>query len=135
MGSGGTPTTPGWWHTWTGEPSVLDWTGLDWTPRLGTHVISAILNVGQSVEEDWPLYIKDNDGGDHKVVLAAGSYWLLYIKDNDKVREGRVYWDLKLSCVSGLVFACMPMATFSLEWVYCRWIFLHFLTNDKICHA
>lgn len=40
--------------------------------RLGTHVISAILNVGQSVEEDWPLFIKDNDGGDHRVVLAPG---------------------------------------------------------------
>jgi hypothetical protein len=40
--------------------------------RLGTHVISAIINVGQDVEEDWPLFIKDNSGGSHEVVLAPG---------------------------------------------------------------
>ena len=40
--------------------------------RFNTHVISAIINLGQSVSEDWPLYIKDNDGEDHGVVLAPG---------------------------------------------------------------
>jgi len=40
--------------------------------RLGTHVISAILNVGQKVDVDWPLFIKDNEGGDHQVVLEPG---------------------------------------------------------------
>ena len=28
--------------------------------RFNTHVISAIINLGQSVTEPWPLYIKDN---------------------------------------------------------------------------
>ena len=40
--------------------------------RFNTHVISAIINLGQSVSEDWPLYIKDNEGEDHGVVLAPG---------------------------------------------------------------
>ena len=40
--------------------------------RFNTHVISAILNIGQAVREDWPLYIRDNDGVNHAVVLAPG---------------------------------------------------------------
>ena len=35
--------------------------------RLGTHVISAILNVGQKVDQDWPLHIQDNQGNHHQV--------------------------------------------------------------------
>ena len=37
-----------------------------------THVISAIINVDQEVEEDWPLYIQDNRGGEHEVILRPG---------------------------------------------------------------
>ena len=37
-----------------------------------SHVISAIMNIAQDVEEDWPLYIKDNDGNDHKVIMKPG---------------------------------------------------------------
>ena len=40
--------------------------------RFNTHVISAILNVAQEVREDWPLYIKDNQGRDHAVVIRPG---------------------------------------------------------------
>ena len=40
--------------------------------RFHTHVISAILNIGQEVREDWPLYIKDNEGRSQSVVLGAG---------------------------------------------------------------
>jgi len=40
--------------------------------RFNTHVISAILNIGQSVEEDWPLFIVDNDGNNHAVTMEAG---------------------------------------------------------------
>jgi len=40
--------------------------------RFYTHIISAILNIGQSVESDWPLYIMDNDGGQHKVTMEPG---------------------------------------------------------------
>jgi len=40
--------------------------------RFNTHVISAILNIDQKVDDDWSLYIKDNDGESHAVVLEAG---------------------------------------------------------------
>ena len=37
-------------------------------PRTPTHVISAILNIGQDVEEDWPLFLRDHRGQDHVVM-------------------------------------------------------------------
>jgi len=40
--------------------------------RFNTHVISAILNVDQSVDKDWPLYILDNDGNIHKEFIMPG---------------------------------------------------------------
>ena len=40
--------------------------------RFKTHVISAILNIGQSVREDWPLFIKDNMGQEHTVMMEPG---------------------------------------------------------------
>ena len=40
--------------------------------RFSTHVISAILNLGQSVSRDWPLHILDNSGAQHSVLLQPG---------------------------------------------------------------
>lgn len=40
--------------------------------RLGTHVVSAIMNFGQKVDRDWPLHIQDNQGNHHQVILAPG---------------------------------------------------------------
>lgn len=40
--------------------------------RQQTHIISAIINVDQQVEEDWCLHIEDNDYRQHKVVLKPG---------------------------------------------------------------
>ena len=40
--------------------------------RFNTHVISAILNVDQHVREEWPLYIKDNDGETNAVYIKPG---------------------------------------------------------------
>lgn len=40
--------------------------------RFNTHVISAILNVDQSVDKDWPLYILDNEGNIHKEFIMPG---------------------------------------------------------------
>ena len=37
-----------------------------------SHVISAILNIGQEVDEDWPLFIKDHEDKSHKVLLRRG---------------------------------------------------------------
>lgn len=40
--------------------------------RFTTHVISAILNIGQNVDKDWELHILDNQGHPHQVVLEPG---------------------------------------------------------------
>jgi len=40
--------------------------------RCNTHVISAILNIGQNVTEDWPLFVRDNQGEDHVVTMQPG---------------------------------------------------------------
>ena len=40
--------------------------------RISSHVISAIINVDQEVEEDWPLYIMDNEGEEQVVVMEPG---------------------------------------------------------------
>ena len=37
-----------------------------------THVISAILNIKQKVDSDWPLQIYDHDGRLHEVTLKEG---------------------------------------------------------------
>ncbi len=39
---------------------------------LGTHVISGIVNVGQDVNEPWPLQILDHQGNVHHVTLEPG---------------------------------------------------------------
>jgi prolyl 4-hydroxylase len=40
--------------------------------RLETHIISAIINVAQEVDEDWPLVIEDNYYRTHHVMLKPG---------------------------------------------------------------
>lgn len=40
--------------------------------HLRTHVISAILNIKQDVDEDWPLQIYDHDGRLHNIFLKPG---------------------------------------------------------------
>lgn len=40
--------------------------------RFNTHVISAILNIGQEVTKEWPLFILDNDEYEHEVMLEPG---------------------------------------------------------------
>lgn len=40
--------------------------------RIETHIISAILNVDQQVNEDWPLMIEDNYYRKHRVMLKPG---------------------------------------------------------------
>ena len=42
--------------------------------RFETHVISAILNIGQAVTRDWDLHILDNEGAAHTVTLQVRSY-------------------------------------------------------------
>ena len=40
--------------------------------KLKTHIISAIINVDQVVDEDWPLIIEDNYYRKHHVFLNPG---------------------------------------------------------------
>ena len=40
--------------------------------RVNTHVISLILNLGQDVEEDWPLFVRTHSGEDEAVILRPG---------------------------------------------------------------
>lgn len=54
--------------------------------RAETHVISAIVNVDQRVNEDWPLYILDHMARLHAVVLQPGDV-LLY--ESARLKHGR----------------------------------------------
>jgi prolyl 4-hydroxylase len=40
--------------------------------RLATHIIGAIINVAQDVDEDWPLEIYDHQHRKHEVILKPG---------------------------------------------------------------
>ncbi|XP_023343650.1 uncharacterized protein LOC111713088 [Eurytemora carolleeae] len=40
--------------------------------HLRTHVVSAILNIAQDVDEDWPLQIEDHQGNKYEIILAPG---------------------------------------------------------------
>ena len=54
--------------------------------RLDTHAISAIINVAQDVDEDWPLYIEGLDGKVHSIVMKPGEM-ILY--EGAKLIHGR----------------------------------------------
>ena len=56
--------------------------------KLSTHVVSAIINIGQEVDQgrDWTLDILDNSGRGHQVVLAQGQM-LLY--ESARLPHGR----------------------------------------------
>ena len=53
---------------------------------LNTHVVSAIINVGQSISEHWPLVILDHDGQEHSIIMQPGDL-LLY--ESAKLVHGR----------------------------------------------
>ncbi len=53
---------------------------------VGTHVVSAIINVDQEVEKEWPLLILDHDDNEHSVLMEAGDM-LLY--ESAKLLHGR----------------------------------------------
>ncbi|HBP20512.1 MAG TPA: hypothetical protein DEA08_22310, partial [Planctomycetes bacterium] len=54
--------------------------------RLATHVVSAILNVDQEVDEPWPLEIDDHLYRRHRLLLAPGQL-LLY--EGGRLLHGR----------------------------------------------
>jgi prolyl 4-hydroxylase len=54
--------------------------------RMETHIVSAILNVAQEVNTDWPLMIHDHFGGKHAVLLKPGEM-LFY--ESARLKHGR----------------------------------------------
>ena len=40
--------------------------------RMETHVISAIINIDQKVDTEWPLQIQDHQGRMHELVMKPG---------------------------------------------------------------
>ena len=55
--------------------------------KLSTHIISAIINIDQDMEQDWVLDILDHHGDSHKIGLQPGEM-LLY--ESAKLPHGRV---------------------------------------------
>lgn len=53
---------------------------------VNTHVVSAIINVDQGVDEDWPLVILDHNDKEHTVLMKAGDM-LLY--ESARLLHGR----------------------------------------------
>jgi hypothetical protein len=41
------------------------------TDTAHTHAVSAITNVAQDVDEDWPLEIYDHDGVLHEIIMQV----------------------------------------------------------------
>jgi prolyl 4-hydroxylase len=54
--------------------------------RENTHIISAIINVAQEIEEEWPLIIEDHFYRKHEVVLKPGE--VIYY-ESSKLLHGR----------------------------------------------
>lgn len=56
--------------------------------RFDTHIISAIINVDQKVNQDWPLVIEDNDYRTHHVILKPGD---VVFYEGGRLKHGRPY--------------------------------------------
>ena len=88
------------------RPILEEWSGLQLAPtycfgirtylnnsrlymhvdRIKTHAVSAIINVDQDVDKDWPLEILDHDNNVHEVYLSPGEM-ILY--ESAKLLHGR----------------------------------------------
>jgi len=56
--------------------------------RFDTHIVSAIINVEQDVNEDWLLTIDDNDYREHGIVLKPGD---MVFYEGGRLQHGRPY--------------------------------------------
>ncbi|HFD12163.1 MAG TPA: proline hydroxylase, partial [Crenotrichaceae bacterium] len=54
--------------------------------RLETHIISAIINVDQEINEDWPLVIEDNYYREHHLLLKPGE---MVFYEGARLKHGR----------------------------------------------
>ncbi|KAJ1406554.1 hypothetical protein B484DRAFT_209656 [Ochromonadaceae sp. CCMP2298] len=53
---------------------------------VNTHVVSAIINVDQQVDRDWPLLILDHEDNEHRVVMKPGD---MVLYESAKLLHGR----------------------------------------------
>jgi hypothetical protein len=53
---------------------------------VNTHVVSAIINVGQRLREDWPLLILDHDDAEHSISMQPGD---MVLYESAKLLHGR----------------------------------------------
>jgi hypothetical protein len=53
---------------------------------VATHVVSAIINVDQDVEEDWPLLILDHNDNEHEIIMKPGD---MVFYESAKLLHGR----------------------------------------------
>ena len=54
--------------------------------RIDTHIISAIVNVDQETDKDWPLFIEDNYYRRHKVMIKPGE---VIFYEGGRLQHGR----------------------------------------------
>jgi len=53
---------------------------------VNTHVVSAIINVDQDVDEDWPLLILDHQDNEHNIIMKPGD---MVLYESAKLLHGR----------------------------------------------
>ena len=53
---------------------------------VNTHVVSAIINVDQEVERDWPLLIHDHEDNEHNIIMKPGD---MVLYESAKLLHGR----------------------------------------------
>jgi prolyl 4-hydroxylase len=53
---------------------------------INTHVVSAIINVDQELDEDWPLLILDHEDKEHEVLMKPGD---MVLYESAKLLHGR----------------------------------------------
>ena len=70
--------------------------------RFETHVISAILNIGQAVTRDWDLHILDNEGAPHTVTLQVRSYSCCTETKAETIQSSSARHIIRLRCTSVL---------------------------------
>ena len=57
------------------------------TDRLNTHVVSAIFNIDQDVDVEWPLQIVDHQGSAHEILLKPGD---MVLYESARLVHGRI---------------------------------------------
>ena len=101
--------------------------------HLQSHVISAILNIKQDVEEDWPLQILDHQGQQHEITLKPGEmvWWVTQPESGFNPIVVSVLTDLDRYESARLVHGRVK----PLKGKYFENIFIHYMPRSMLwCH-